>query len=199
MNTEPSQAEIQSRLANAHLARLMGMVLSLRFFSWGGVTALLCGVLFLEANRYPAILGWLGLPALLAVYLAGTGQVLFLIRSVDGLTRAFSLGPLLTVALLSVAPLRTSPTVVALLLALGLWLYLAGFARQAMRLGHARAFRWFSRWHTAVLVGAVLCLVPGWAAPLATVGGVLTLCALLAGWRIWLQELRLSIEERELQ
>lgn len=177
----------------------MGLVLALRFFSWGGGAALLCGLLFLEAARFPAVLGWLALPSMLAVYLAGTGQVLFLIRAVDGLTRVYALGPVVSFALLAIPQVRSEPLPIALALALGLWLYLAGFARQALKLGHPRAFRWFSRWHTAVLVGAALCLVPGWAAPLATVGGTLALCALMAGWRIWIQELRLSIVEREEQ
>jgi hypothetical protein len=184
--------------ANAQLARLMGLVLALRFLSWGGALAGACAVLLVESLRHPGLLSYLTLPVLLAFYLLSSGQVLLLVRLAGWPTKALALGPLVSLALICLPAARSSPKWVGLALALGLWLYLGGFVRQAQALNHPRAAAWFGRWRLAILPSVALAVaVPGAAAPAGLFGGMLALGALLAGWRIWLAELRQSIAERE--
>lgn len=195
---EDSDSARRSELAHAHLSRLMGLVVALRFLNWGGMVAVLCALLLVESTRYPGLLGWLTLPTLLSFYLLATGQVLLMVRLVDWPTRVFALGPLFGCALLAIPVVRSTPVYVALCLGVGLWLYLRAFSRQAQRLEQGRTQRWFERLAWAVVGLTVLALVSGKAAELSLFGGMFSLAGMLAGWRIWLLELRLAIADQEL-
>jgi hypothetical protein len=176
----------------------MGLVLALRMLTWGALVGLAALTLFVEATRQPALLKYVTLPTLLAAYLAGTGQVLMLIRLSSWATRLMVFGPVLTLGLLFVPGLRSSAVLVCLAMGLGLWIYLGAFVRQAHALGHARSFDWFVRSRLALLaLMALMAVLPNVAAQLTLFGGLIFVGATLAGWRLWLSELRLTIAERE--
>lgn len=194
----PEIAPLDSQEANAHLARLMGLVVALRFKSGAGFLFAICAMMMIEATRYPGLLKLLTLPCLFAFYLATTGQLLLLGRLAGWPRRLQALGPVLSLLLLAVPAVRQSPSGVAMSLGFGLWLYLGALIEQARELHHPRAQRWFRRWRLVLPVLLLpTVLVPGLAAPLTLIGGMLFLGATLAGWRIWLAELRQSIAERE--
>jgi hypothetical protein len=176
----------------------MGLVVALRFLSWGGGVAALCGILLVESTRHPNLLGFLTLPCLLAFYLMASGQVLLLLRLSDWPARAMAMGPLLSLILLGLPAARVSSVMVCLALGLGLWLYLGAFCRQAANLGHPRAKAWFQRLRVGLVPVLVLAVaIPGAAGPATVIGSMVAFGALLVGWRIWLAELRQSIVERE--
>ena len=185
--------------ANALLGRLMGLVLALRFCCWGAGVGAVAIFLFVESTRYRGLLEYVTIPALLALYLLGTGNVLLLLRLQSPLMKGMALGgPLLTIGLLAWPGVASSAVLVSLSLGLGLWLYLGAFTAQAHALGHPRTWRWTRRLRWAVLLLLVgSAMLPHLAAPLMSVGGLVLLGATVAGWRIWLAELRLSIAARE--
>lgn len=200
MSSKPDKAPepLESDEANAHLARLMGLVVALRFKSGAGFLFALCALVMVEATRHPGLLKLLTIPCLFAFYLATTGSVLLIARLSTWPLRLMALGPVGALLALAIPAVRHSPQAIAMSLGIGLWLYLGALVRQTHELGHLRACQWFRRWR---LVLPVLLLptatVKGMAAPLTLIGGMLFLGATLAGWRIWLAELRQSIAERE--
>jgi hypothetical protein len=184
---------------SAQLSRWMGLVLALRFCCWGAAVGTVALFLFLESARYRGLLQWVTVPALLALYLLGTGQFLLLLRWQSWGIRTMAVGgPLLTLGLVSRPGIASSVSLVGLALVLGLWLHLGAFSAQAHALGHGRSWRWYSRLRLALLLlAALLGLLPGQAAQLISLAGLLLLGAVVAGWRLWLGELRLSIAARE--
>jgi hypothetical protein len=175
----------------------MGLVVALRFLSWGGAVSALCAALLLESGRFPGLQKVLSLPVLLALYLLTSGHVLLMLRLNDWTTRALAMGPLLTLGLLALPAARSSVLLVGLALGCGLWLYLGALLRQAHGLGHARGAAWFLRTRQAVVVTTLACLVPAFALPAIVFGGMGLLGATMAGWRVWLRELRVGIAEQE--
>lgn len=200
---DPAQVHpvtVPSRREGAHtqLGRMMGLVVALRFFLWGSAVGAIALVLFIESFRSQALLNSVTIPALLALYLLGTGQVLFLIRLATWSSRCLALGPVISVALLAIPGLAASATLVSMALGLGLWIYLGAFVRQASALGHGRAWSWYVRLRLFLLVIlAFTGLMPTVAAPLFSLSGIVFVGATVAGWRIWLNELRVSIFELE--
>lgn len=187
----------ESGSAHRRLARLMGLVVALRFLNWGGITSVICALLLLESSRYPQLLSWLTIPVLFAFYLLASGQVLLMIRLADWPTRLLALGPCLSLVLLMIPAVRSSASFVALALGVGLWLYLRALLQQTQKLDHRRAHNWFARLAWAVVVTVLLAFVTQQAAAITLFAGMFLLGALLAGWRIWLLELRLAIAAEE--
>lgn len=176
----------------------MGLVLALRMLTWGALVGFLALTLFVESMRNPNLLGYVALPSMLALYLLGSGQVLLMIRLSTWQARASSLGPVVTVLLLLIPGLRMSPVLISLAMGLGLWFYLGAYVRQTHEMLHPRAWHWFGRTRLALLaLMALVALLPNVASRLTTFCGLLFLGATVAGWRLWLGELRRSISERE--
>ena len=200
MSSEPNKAPdpLEGDEANAHLERLMGLVVALRFKSGAGFLLALCALVMVEATRHPGLLKLITIPCLFAFYLATTGSVLLITRLSTWSLRLMALGPVGSLLALAIPAARQSPQAIAMSLGIGLWLYLGAMVGQTRELGHPRAYRWFRRWR---LVLPILLLptatVKSLAVPLTLIGGMLFLGATLAGWRIWLAELRQSIAERE--
>lgn len=180
------------------LARLMGLVVALRFKSGSGLIFAICSVMLIEASRYPGLLKLATLPCLFAFYLGTTGHVLLLVRLSTWGRRLMALGPVFSLLFLALPAVRQNPAYIALSLGVGMWLYLGALVQQCQELHHSRAYHWFRRWRLALPVLLLpTTTIAGLAAPLTALGGMLFLGATLAGWRLWLTELRRSIAERE--
>lgn len=183
---------------NEGLDRLMGFVVALRFLIWGGAFAGVAAALFIEALRYPNLLRLASIPLLLAIYLAGTGQVLLLIRLNSLRLKLLALGPLLSLLLFVIPAIRESTRLAALALAAGFWLFLVALAEQTIDLEHDRAAKVFRRLYQFLApLTAVIAILPGAASPIVLFLGPILLGAMLIGWRIWLTDLRITIEERK--
>lgn len=175
-------------------ARAMGLVVALRFLLWGSSVAALTGFALLQAGRFPELLKMLALPMLLAIYLLGTGQVLLMLRMSDWGSRLLALAPLAVISVMLLPSVLASPPAVALVLGVGLILYLGAFVRQVRQMNHLRAGRWFSLTRKGAL-GLTLAavVVPNAASLLTVVGGMVLALATVLGWQIWLAELRDSL------
>lgn len=189
-----SQASSDLPLDKIEAARAMGLVVCLRFLLWGAAVGALTGFGLIQAGRFPALLSYLAFPMMLAIYLAGTGQVLLLLRLEGHVSRALALAPVLAVGLLCAPAVLKSPSAVAAVLGVALAIYLQAFLRQARSYRHTRAVRWFALTARASLVFTLLSLlVPRLAGTVTVVGGLILALALVVGWQIWLAELRDSL------
>lgn len=183
-------------LTKVEVAQAMGLVVALRFLLWGGAVSAVTGFALLQAGRFPQLLKLLSLPMLFAIYLLGTGHVLLLLRFSSRTARLLLLTPALGLIALALSSVLTSPPLIAAILGLSLLCYLAGFSRQVRDLSYLRAASWF-RLSSKVAVGLTLIaiLVPGAAALVSVVGGMVMALATAMGWRIWLAELRDRLAE----
>ncbi len=175
------------------IPRLMGLVVALRFLSWGVGCLSLSGMVGLWSSHIGySMISPLALAVLFGVYLILTGSFLMVWRLQGWVRKLLACSPILAILLASLSESGGTLVPLTWILSIGLALSWSALRSQASVLGHSKTTV-LGTWGLGTLFTALV-VFTFWPEPffVFVAAGVMVVANWLF-WQVWLRELRHSI------